>query len=48
LGILEAREVAKQMHAQHKTEFDEDEFQEYFKATDLNADGKLSWDEWYK
>ena len=36
------------MHKEHGTTFDEDEFQEYFKATDLNSDGKLSWDEWYK
>ena len=35
------------MHKEHGTEFNEDEFQAYFKETDLNNDGVLQWDEWY-
>ena len=34
------------MHDEHSTEFNEEEFQEYFNATDLNHDGQLSWEEW--
>ena len=35
------------MHKEHGTEFVEEEFQAYFKETDLNGDGVLQWDEWY-
>ena len=48
LSIIEARKLAQDMHKKHGTEYDEDEFQEYFKATDLNSDNRLSWEEWSK
>ena len=35
------------MHKEHGTEFVEEEFQAYFKETDLDEDGRLNWDEWY-
>ena len=46
LDMDQARTLAQGMHSEHGTEFEEEEFQKYFKATDLNGDGKLSWEEW--
>ena len=46
LSMEQSRTLAQNMHSEHGTEFNEEEFQEYFKATDLNGDGKLSWEEW--
>ena len=49
-GVLtmdQARILAQGMHKEHGTEFNEEEFQAYFKETDLNNDGVLQWDEWY-
>ena len=37
----QARVLAQGMHKEHGTEFNEDEFQAYFKETDLNGDGVL-------
>ena len=48
LSMEQSRALALKMHKEHGTEFNEEEFQEYFKATDLNSDGKLSWEEWSK
>ena len=46
LSLDQARVLAQGMHSQHGTEFNEEQFQAYFKETDLNGDGKLSWEEW--
>ena len=46
LSKKEARALAQAMHAEHGTEYNEEEFLEYFKTTDLNHDGRLSWKEW--
>ena len=46
LSVEQARVLAQGMHSEHGTDFVEEEFQKYFKETDLNGDGKLSWEEW--
>ena len=46
LSMDQARVLAQGMHKEHGTEFVEEEFQKYFKETDLNGDGVLQWDEW--
>ena len=43
----EARELSKKIHNHQGTEFDEEKFKANFDAADKNADGKLTFDEFY-